>query len=89
MIKYSRSKEGIKLYYTEYLDNRRCRILSEIELKSNVIKTGRERSMILRFILASLVGLFMFFVPVTINGASSIMIDHIISYRGSVLQFRA
>lgn len=42
MIKYSRSKEGIKLYYTEYLDNRRCRILSEIELKSNVIKTGRE-----------------------------------------------
>ncbi len=80
MIKYSRSKEGIKLYYTEYLDNRRCRILSEIELKSNVIKTGRERSMILRFILASLVGVFMFFVPVTINGASSIMIDHIVSW---------
>ncbi|MDR4162673.1 YjiH family protein, partial [Bacillus paranthracis] len=46
--------------------------MSEIELKSNVIKTGQEKGIILRFILASLVGVFMFFVPVTINGASSI-----------------
>ncbi len=59
--------------------------MSEIELKSNVIKTGREKGIILRFILASLVGVFMFFVPVTINGASSIMIDHIVSWiRASV-----
>ncbi|MFK4325950.1 nucleoside recognition membrane protein YjiH [Bacillus sp. RC55] len=54
--------------------------MNEIELKSNVIKTGREKGIILRFILASLVGVFMFFVPVTINGASSIMIDHIVSW---------
>ena len=54
--------------------------MSEIELKSNVIKTGQEKGIILRFILASLVGVFMFFVPVTINGASSIMIDHIVSW---------
>ena len=59
--------------------------MSEIELKSNVIKTGREKGIILRFILTSLVGVFMFFVPVTINGASSIMIDHIVSWiRASV-----
>ena len=78
-------KEGIQHDYTEYLDNRRCRILSEIELKRNVIKTGSEKGVILRFILASLVGVFMFFVPVTINGASSIMIDHIVSWiRASV-----
>lgn len=54
--------------------------MSEIELKRNVIKTGSEKRIILRFILASLVGVFMFFVPVTINGASSIMIDHIVSW---------
>ncbi|WP_454016030.1 YjiH family protein [Bacillus sp. Marseille-Q7846] len=54
--------------------------MSEIELKRNVIKTGSEKGTILRFILASLVGVFMFFVPVTINGASSIMIDHIVSW---------
>ncbi len=54
--------------------------MSEIELKRNVIKTGSEKGVILRFILASLVGVFMFFVPVTINGASSIMIDHIVSW---------
>ncbi len=59
--------------------------MSEIELKRNVIKTGSEKSIILRFVLASLVGVFMFFVPVTINGASSIMIDHIVSWiRASV-----
>ncbi|PGK43909.1 YjiH family protein [Bacillus cereus] len=59
--------------------------MSEIELKRNVIKTGSEKSIILRFILASLVGVFMFFVPVTINGTSSIMIDHIVSWiRASV-----
>ncbi|AMR85543.1 YjiH family protein [Bacillus thuringiensis] len=59
--------------------------MSEIELKSNIIKAGREKGIILRFILASLVGVFMFFVPVTINGASSIMIDHIVSWiRASV-----
>lgn len=59
--------------------------MSEIELKRNVIKTGSEKGIILRFILASLVGVFMFFVPVTINGASSIMIDHIVSWiRASV-----
>lgn len=45
MIKYSELKEGIWYYYTEYLDNWRCRILNEIELKSNVIKTGRERGL--------------------------------------------
>lgn len=62
--------------------------MSEIELKRNVIKTGSEKRIILRFVLASLVGVFMFFVPVTINGASSIMIDHIVSWvRTSVPSF--
>lgn len=34
----------------------------------------------LKFILLNILGIFMFFVPITINGANSIPIDHIVTY---------
>jgi nucleoside recognition membrane protein YjiH len=35
---------------------------------------------VLKFILYSLIGSFMFFIPITINGVSSIPIDHIVTW---------
>jgi len=34
----------------------------------------------LRFILCSAIGIFVFFIPVQINGRSSILLDHIVTY---------
>lgn len=35
---------------------------------------------VLKFIIYSLIGSFMFFIPITINGVSSIPIDHIVTW---------
>ncbi|KEK23235.1 YjiH family protein [Bacillus gaemokensis] len=54
--------------------------MNQVELENELVKQKQEKRIILRFVLASMIGIFMFFVPVTINGASSIMIDHIVSW---------
>ncbi|MED3650741.1 YjiH family protein [Heyndrickxia sporothermodurans] len=35
---------------------------------------------ILKFVVFSAIGIFMFFIPISINGTSSIMLDHIVTY---------
>lgn len=35
---------------------------------------------ILKFVIFSAIGIFMFFIPISINGTSSIMLDHIVTY---------
>lgn len=35
---------------------------------------------LLKFLLFSLIGIFTFFIPITINGVSSIPLDHIVTY---------
>ncbi|MGH1052134.1 YjiH family protein [Bacillus cytotoxicus] len=54
--------------------------MGQMELENKVLKAGVGKGIIVRFIFASFVGVFMFFVPVTMNGTSSIMIDHIVSW---------
>lgn len=44
------------------------------------LRTGRESPGMWKFFLYSFIGAFMFFVPVTINGANSIMLDHIVTF---------
>lgn len=39
----------------------------------------KDSSRLIRFILYALVGIFMFFVPITINGTSSIPLDHMVN----------
>ncbi|WP_415782918.1 YjiH family protein [Bacillus manliponensis] len=57
-------------------------------MNHEAVKVQEERRAVIRFILASIVGIFMFFVPVTLNGSSSIMVDHIVSFvRSSVPSF--
>ncbi|WP_342667743.1 hypothetical protein [Arthrobacter castelli] len=43
-------------------------------------QTGRATPGMWKFFLYSFIGAFMFFVPVTINGSSSIMLDHIVTF---------
>ncbi|MGI6703745.1 MAG: YjiH family protein [Clostridia bacterium] len=42
---------------------------------------------IAKFVLLNILGIFMFFVPVTINGASSIPIDHIVTFIRQIPSF--
>jgi len=56
-----------------------------VEIKKD---KGRNESVkIFKFILYSLIGIFMFFVPVTIMGKSSIPLDHIVNYIKSIPNF--
>jgi nucleoside recognition membrane protein YjiH len=41
---------------------------------------GTNTSNILKFFIFSAIGIFMFFIPITLNGKSSIMLDHIVSF---------
>ncbi len=41
-------------------------------------------STLLKFIFLNALGIFMFFIPITINGASSIPVDHIVKYMRSL-----
>lgn len=62
--------------------------MNQVEVKNELVNPKQGKGIILRFILSSMVGIFMFFVPVTINGSSSIMIDHIVSWiRAAVPSF--
>lgn len=59
--------------------------MSQLHVKNEAVLLQEERRAIIRFIFASIIGIFMFFIPVTINGNSSIMVDHIVSLvRGSM-----
>ena len=40
-----------------------------------------------KFLLLSFIGIFMFFIPITINEARSIPIDHIVTYIRSIPHF--
>ncbi|MFS0590233.1 YjiH family protein [Cytobacillus horneckiae] len=51
----------------------------EIRSGEKIIKPNVSRNHVLKFFLYSALGIFMFFIPVTINGQSSIMLDHIVT----------
>lgn len=52
-----------------------------------MIKEARKTKTIARFILLNLLGIFMFFVPITINGKNTIPIDHIVSFIRQIPNF--
>ena len=37
-------------------------------------------SVLIKFLVCSLVGIFLFFVPITLNGKSTIPLDHIVNF---------
>lgn len=51
----------------------------EFRSGEKIIKPNVSRNHVLKFFLYSALGIFMFFIPVTINGQSSIMLDHIVT----------
>ena len=44
----------------------------------NRTETGRKSSHVLKFIIYSLIGIFMFFIPIELNGVRTIPIDHLV-----------
>ncbi len=50
-------------------------------------QTKVSSSTFMKFILLNFIGIFVFFIPVTINGARSIFIDHIVTWLRSVPHF--
>lgn len=46
----------------------------------NELQVKYDGAKILKFILYSAIGIFMFFVPITVNGKSSIPLDHIVNF---------
>lgn len=56
-----------------------------VEIKKD--KGKNENFKIFKFILYSLIGIFMFFIPVTIMGKSSIPLDHIVNYIKAIPSF--
>lgn len=61
--------------------------MSELETNTNPLlkKTSSNWQNVLKFVLYSLIGIFMFFVPITVDGKSSIPIDHIVSWLRNTL----
>lgn len=61
--------------------------MSELETNTNPLlkKTSSDWQNVLKFVLYSLIGIFMFFVPITVDGKSSIPIDHIVSWLRNTL----
>ena len=48
---------------------------------------AKSGSNIAKFILLNLIGVFMFFITITINGKSSIPVDHIVTFLRSIPNF--
>lgn len=61
--------------------------MSELETNTNPLlkKTSSNWQNVLKFVLYSLIGIFMFLVPITVDGKSSIPIDHIVSWLRNTL----
>ena len=48
-------------------------------MENNVKSNARSGANILKFIVLNLIGIFMFFVTITIAGSSSIPVDHVVT----------
>ena len=59
--------------------DRANRVRRESEMENNVKSNARSGANILKFIVLNLIGIFMFFVTITIAGSSSIPVDHVVT----------
>lgn len=54
--------------------------MSDLETTTLQRKTANSWKNIMKFVVYSLIGIFMFFIPISIYGKSSIPLDHIVSW---------